>query len=428
MRSVALVAAGIRGWFGVFGTKKWLFLAWGISLIASSPAWADTILGWSGSGQGSLEANATGGNRVGLPTDSSSLFQNPAGSSLTLNGLNLVISGTRVGDERLFQPGYPRDPGIQEEVKQFWTSSLGGRLENWGFHVGQWTPYKAFVGDQSLQVRENQIGFSRFFDPIRTSFGISGSYRQGFWESLDESTRYASASAFGASFGTLTHFPKRWFLGISYQLPTTILGPDRLEQPGLLSLGVGAWPNRHFRAHCSMLSYFATTTTEFEVQPACGMSYRPFSLNALSGWLHLGTYLEAPLHETYHHRLHMTAGMDFQISFVGVAGGIDVAQGALSGTIGIGINVDRLGKSLGYLPAGLSSPPSGTFPNPFKWEDDWMPSNLQMDPENAFQEIGPDLDDVTDGIKQLPKIWELPQRLDQGVRKETESILKDIQE
>ena len=118
---------------------------------------------------------------------------------------------------------------------------------------------------------------------------------------------------------------------------------------------------------------------------------------------------------------------DIHFSFLFLSSGLDLAMGMTAGSFSLGVDIDRLGKTLGYLPAGVSSPPSGNLPDPFKFEDDWMPVHLQENSEDAFQDIGPSLDSVADGVIQLPKVWEIPNRVEKVIESEKKELLDDLE-
>jgi len=385
------------------------------------------ILVWRPAAQGSIENLASGGNRSGLPADAFSLFQNPAGSSLTLNGLDLSVSRNQAWDPSLAVSGNTDPQTTQNPSKGFWTTALGGKVGDFGFSLGSWTPFKGYINNQSLSLRENQFGGSYWLQDLKTSIGFSIHQRSAIWEDINEAIFIQSDHQWSWGMGTLTLLPERWFVGAHFQPETRISSQSELQTPGRLSLGIGTWPNRYFRAHCGSMVYFATGLNGARIQPSCGASYQAFELKATRGWFHAGSYFEPAMGAQALNRLHLTAGFDIHFSFLIFASGIDIANNITSGSFSIGINIDRLGKALGYLPQGLTPPPAGILPAMTHFEDDWMPTHLQMHPEDALQEIAPDLENFEESVRELPKFWQIPGRLKKGIEIEEKEIRDDLE-
>ena len=124
--------------------------------------------------------------------------------------------------------------------------------------------------------------------------------------------------------------------------------------------------------------------------------------------------------------MHLTTGIEAIISLVKLSGGWDLAAGYAQKSFSIQIDFELLAKKLGFLPSGVPAPAGGILPNALEWSDDWMPTELQEDPDNAFQSIGPSFDEIKDSV--LSPTHKMDKKIENGFENEKKNLKKDLDE
>ena len=133
-----------------------------------------------------------------------------------------------------------------------------------------------------------------------------------------------------------------------------------------------------------------------------GFAYEVLSFRALRSEIYMGTYSQ-DMGFYNSTRLHFTAGIELRSWIFRLATGIDTANGYQNWALSAGLSVGLLLQKIHLLPPKSQAPPTGVLPMPLEVSDDWLPTQLQDTPEDAFQVITPEFSDIKNSIKHLNK-------------------------
>lgn len=343
-----------------------------------------------------------GGPITALADDYTGAFDNPAGSALTLGGLDLTISSASIEDDLHMLPG---------QRLNYYMGGLAIPFEGYGISGGYSTPFSSVSpGEEKIDYVEYRIALSKTFLQKRLSIGFGAG-----WGTLKTTERNATVPRF--IFGGLYRFPKRIMLGLSYT-PGSVFDPDSqgrgFSVPHQISLGVGWIPNRFLRGGLSLRAVAPESNVysfhwpDLEVgkdwvyQPHFGADYHFLHLKKIKGRVFAGAYIESR-RGVGESRFHYTTGTELQLWFLKVGIALDKGVGYQNVSLGFGLDVGEVLRKLQMLPPEAPILTGGLFPSPFEISDDWLPTQLQDNPEDAFQSIGTDVDDVKRGIENFPK-------------------------
>ncbi|MGK5082044.1 hypothetical protein WDW37_01970 [Bdellovibrionota bacterium FG-1] len=355
-----------------------LFLLMAASVFA--PVFANDD--WHSGLQGDPRSVGRGGTGVVLSDDLWGVFENPAGSALTVPGTQLQYSKNKIQDTQTLVAG---------RELQFFSAGLVAPETPWGFSAG------LSESSQAEAVREYSVSASRLFLNEHLSLGASLNY--GYSVSADRMLVYQSA--WGATLGGMYRFPKRFLVGMSYR---SAMGYSKSDggaflHPWNFEMGLGQIPNRFFRAELGVRFIGASEPGVFSIhaQPHLGFEYEFINLRQIQIRLYSGSYLE-------NSRLHGTFGFGLDPWLFSVGASVDVASGYRNYLFAVGLDVGRTLKRLRVAPSTVSAPPGGVFPSPLEVNEDWLPPRLQDDPENSFQDIGPSPDRIKKRIENMDQI------------------------
>ncbi len=316
--------------------------------------------GWHTGLQGDPRSVGRGGTGIVLSDDLWGVFENPAGSALTVPGTQFQFSKNTIHDQKLLSP--------DQNLNMY---SAGGVAPEtpWGFAAG------VSESNQAALVRETSISASHLFLNDHLSLGAALNYGKS-----------PTKQAWGTTIGAQYRRPERLIYGISFRTPLEYTAPDgtSFSHPWSLGLGVGKIPNRFFKTEIgiSLKGPTLPQSSALSFQPHAGIEYEFFSFRQLQLRLYSGSYVE-------NSRIHATFGLGTDPWIFALGASIDVASGYRNTLFALGIDVGRTLKKFKVAPSTLPAPPGGLGPNPFEPSDDWFPPRLQDDPENSFQEIGP---------------------------------------
>jgi len=347
------------------------------------------------------------GAMTGLADNYFGSIDNPAGTALTEPSIDLQIVNSQIEDQFLSNP--------QTYISSY---ALGVAIpfDTWGLSFGYSLPFRAISpAGEELSLKELRVTASKTLFESRLSLGI------GIAPSLLEQNQ-GTFFQLRTTWGALYRFPKRVLLGLSFS-PSSGFGPDpigrRFSIPSQVGLGTSWIPNRSFRVAMSIrwieaeqdLYLFHIPTqpmgTAGAYQAHLGFAYRFLSLKGVAARLFAGAYVENK-RMTDPYRVHSTSGIEVLPWFLNIAAGLDIAQDYKNVMFSFGVDVGDLLRRFKILPRNVQAPPAGVFPNPIEINDDWLPTKIQDHPENAFQTIGPELQDFKNSINNLPENIQSP--------------------
>lgn len=372
---------------------KRLLLCGLVSIYAEAPTVVAATARWNSGLQGEPRSVGRGGAGTVLSDDLWGVLENPAGSAMIVGYSLLQFFNNSITDFESADPNHSLNVTSGGIVIPY---------HRWGLAFGY------SESNQLGQVREFTFSGAHRFLQDRLSLGVAfnlGSLNQNF--------------AVGTTVGALYRLPKRVILGASFRTPLTYVEQNQstFTHPWHLGVGVGYIPNRFFRAEVGIRLRGASRLGDAAVnyQPHIGFEYEFVNLRQLRVRSFVGSYLESE-------RLHGTLGigMDPWIFFVGLA--VDAAQGYRNYLFAFGIDVGRIMKKLRIMPSSITAPPNGLFPDPLQISDDWFPPQLQDDPANAFQEVGPSIGRIQ---SQFGKLDQVVKGQPKAVQEEVESFSKD---
>ncbi|MGK5088280.1 hypothetical protein WDW86_12040 [Bdellovibrionota bacterium FG-2] len=351
-----------------------LILALGLlSFFATSSAKANQ--GWNTGLQGDARSVGRGGTGIVLSDDLWGVFENPAGSALTVPGTQFQYTRNTIHDQKLLGP--------DQNLSMY---SAGGVAPQtpWGFAAG------LTESNQAALVTEYAISASRLFFDEHLSLGTALNYGKS-----------PATQAWGTTLGAQFRRSERLIFGMSFRTPLEYRAADGtvFSHPWSVGLGVGKIPNRYFKSEfgISLKGPTLPGTNTLSLQPHAGIEYELISFRQLQLRLYSGTYLE-------NSRMHATFGFGTDPWIFSLGASIDVASQYRNTLFAVGVDVGRTLKKFKVAPSTLPAPPGGLFPKPFEASDDWFPPRLQDDPENSFQEIGPSPERIIKRIGNIDQI------------------------
>ncbi len=138
------------------------------------------------------------------------------------------------------------------------------------------------------------------------------------------------------------------------------------------------------------------------VQYHAGVDYRFLCLKNLHSLIFSGIYFDHS-RSAQNSRVHLTWGLEFNPWFVRLNAGIDMAPGYRNVAFGVGVDIADILRMLKVFPPEVQAPAGGAFPSPLEISDDWLPTQLQDNPDDAFQTIGPGLEDIPKTLEKIPE-------------------------
>ncbi len=359
---------------------------------------------WSGSVRGNTQNVGMAGALTGLADDYYGAVVNPAGTSLTLNGIEVDLTRSTISDQ------------LNMSNEQVFTTTTAGAavpLDKMGFSVGSTTPFFAADnrGDE-VYLRDYRFSFSRSFLKNHLSFGLGVALDQVQFNS-------ESITQVGYTLGALYRFPNRYYLGATFNTPL-LFGPFQGNQlfnlPASATLGLGWIPNRLFRAALS-IEWIDAESNVFDFrQPTqrvgqsssfqfhLGASYSFLDLQNMKATLTSGTYLES-VRSSNSYRPHFTIGLAVQPWFLNLVLTLDLASQYENRLFNIGLDLKNLLQQAKLLPREVQAPPSGVLPQPFVTNEDWMPTKIQDHPESDFHVIQANPESCLKAIKKQIQRW-----------------------
>ncbi len=360
-----------------------------ILCLGMNPAAQAAYSIWSGTVRGNTQNVGMAGALTGLADGYYGSVINPAGTSLTLNHIDLDLTQSIIAD------GYNMAPG-QTFVNK--TVGIAIPLNSFGMSLGTSSPFQSTnASGNQVSLNEYRLSFSQAFLDNHLSLGIG----IGF-DSVTLNSE--SISQVGYTIGVLYRFPNRIYVGSAFNTGLLIgpfLNDQLISLPQSATLGVGWIPNRLFRAAFSLQWVDAETNTfDFReptlpvgrysvLQPNVGISYEFLSLQNISARIDAGAYLEA-IRTTLSYRPHSTVGLQIHPWFVHLVYTVDIANQYQNTLVNVGIDIKDLLTRLQVLPRAVTAPPAGLLPKPFEINEDWMSRNLQDHPDKDLHEIQPD--------------------------------------
>ena len=376
------------------------FYAYLISLLAlvSAPlhavASSNNYSIWSVAVRGDVRSVGMAGATTGLADDYFGAVENPAGPAFTLDDFDVQINSANIHDRVQMDSG--------TSFTNF-TTGIALPLDGMGTSFGYSIPFEGTgVAGEEIRLREYRLTFSMLFFKNRLSLG-AGVAMATLELPLQTINKVRS------TFGVLYRFPKRIFIGASFS-PSSVFGPDfqgrNFSLPLLASVGTSWIPNRSFRAGLSLrwigaesnVFRFHTPDEAVGTSPATqihmGAAYEFMSFKNIYANLFCGSYLETT-RSTVGSRLHSTAGLEIQPWFINLSAGIDTSTGYRNYQYAVGVDVGEVLRKFHLYPNEVPAPPAGMFARPFEVSDDWLPTQIQDHPEEAFQTINAELEDFT---------------------------------
>jgi hypothetical protein len=357
---------------------------------------------WIPATQGDTKTIGMAGATVALPTSVTSAESNAAGFAMTTESVSAQISNTTYNDQRL-----------QRSDESITTSQAGFGIspERWGFALALYSPQ----GESGTYVSPNTGDTVKARADLRELRLIiarrllNDDLALGFALGLAKSTlalNNESADAYALSYqlSALYRLPGHVLIGASYS-PELKVGPSggthfesimpgfnrAMVRPGLLTVGAGWLPNRYFRLGLSLTLVGGTTNTALlydeEVRVGNGASWVPrlgasyvIALYAnFKAEVAVGSYYESSRLSNMPDRIHATAGLEINPSFINLGVGLDIASGFQNFIVGAGIDLIRVARFFAIIPQ--EDPPSytGLFPRITTHAPDGLPEGLTSD-------------------------------------------------
>jgi len=355
---------------------------------------------------GDLESVAMAGATAGLADGLMGSFENPAALSHTLDGARLIFSRNSTGDQHI--------QSFDEKLVAY-TSGLAISNYPWGFGIGigdvglenQNYEFTKLSRSAHLEVKnfEYRFAVSRYFESIKTSFGLSLNY--GLAEEnfvfLDESNpiELNREHQFGLTVGAQSQIADHLMAGLAATTPMVYsFSPgDRPDEalsdfyqtilvPLRISTGLGWMPNHHFKTDFSFHIIGKTKNTallsdqgievgnRLNIQPRLGVSYRFLDFRSIAVSLFSGSYFESTRIEGKTNRIHFTGGFKGEFWVVNFGFGLDESANYRNIIATIGLDPIEVGQFLNLIPKEKKQQPKGFLPNPFEIDDAELPRAL----------------------------------------------------
>jgi len=365
--------------------------------------------GWGAIVRGDTNTIGMAGATVALPNTISAVEANPAGLAMTLPSVSAQINSYSVQQPELNRSG--------EAVKEYqW--GLGANLPPWGFALSYYSTASEKVGSSEIDIRQFRMGVGRLLGK-RLAVGFNFEVHKADRE-FNGNTY--NAGKIGWRLGVLYKLKDHWILGASYA-PALIIDAgaedtpssgfnQAIEEPQIVSFGVGFLPNRFFKAGFSVLAVGGTERTtllfdqnipygqRFTLQPRVGASYVLAEYNWIKAEFATGSYLEVSRIGGQSDRLHFTFGLEVNPWFINTGVGSDLSSHYKNFSASLGIDIVRTARFFGIIPKDPVPPYQGVLPSMTRISNDGLPSGFTQGEKQKIAQ--PSVKDVQKIIQQIP--------------------------
>ncbi len=379
--------------------------------------------GWDGAVRGDSTSIGMAGGGNAVPESIATAETQPASFALSMESLEAQINRVRIVD---------RYANPQGDVSRETQGGIGLGLPPWGFaftfynpmtQVGRYSvPGSTVEHDVKVSLKEYHFGVSRILVRDRLSVGVSAEILNARYEF---GAGKHSRSKLMPRLGVLYNIGDRVVFSASFR-PGTNLNSDLsvgteflpgfvqpMYVPAQLAAGFGYLPNRYFRMGFNLYVPFAhgesslladesvSVGEKTTFHPRFGMNYILLEYQHLKIELDGGAYYEASRYSNRSGRLHKTGAIDINPAFFNTSMGFDIANDYKNYIFGVGIDIVRTLRFFDIIPKHTVSPTNQTAPNPMRPSAEGMPEGLTS--REPKTESGPDLEDVGQIIKDIPK-------------------------